>query len=77
MSSVIIAVGAIVAIVVGIILTLTYSEDQRIGCPHCQLEFTTDLLLFMGNSMTHCPFCHKWVSVRKYEDRLEAKKPFT
>lgn len=77
MSSLIIVVGVILAIIVGIVLTLTYSADQNIKCPHCELEFATDLLLLMNNSMAQCPFCHKWITIRKLQDRLEVKRSFT
>jgi len=77
MSAIMLVIGVLIAVVVGILLTLTYSEEQHIRCPHCELEFTADLLLFMGNSMAQCPFCHKWSFVRKLQDRIEVKKPFT
>ena len=77
MSAIIIVISIIIAIVIGIVLTLTYLEEQHIKCPHCGLEFTRDLLLLKNNSTTQCPFCHKWIIVKKLEDRLEAKRLFT
>ena len=77
MSGVIIAISVILVIIVAIILKLKYSADQHLLCPHCKLEFTADLLLFMDNSMNQCPFCHKWVLVKKIQNGLEVKKPFT
>jgi uncharacterized paraquat-inducible protein A len=70
-------IGSIIAVIVVIILTLTYSEDQHLRCPLCELEFTADLIFFMDNSMAQCPFCHKWITIKKYQDRLDAKRLFT
>ena len=68
--SLIIALGIIIAIV----MTLKYSANQHIKCPHCELEFTTDLLLFQDNTLSLCPFCHRWIMVRRIQDRLVARK---
>lgn len=76
MSPLIIVLVIVLGVIVAIVMTLNYSANQNIKCPYCELEFMTDLLLLKDNTISQCPFCHRWITVRKLQDRLVAKKLF-
>jgi uncharacterized paraquat-inducible protein A len=76
MSPLIIVLVLVLGIIVAIVMAIDYSANQHIKCPYCDLEFMTDLLLLKDSTLSQCPFCHKWITVRKMRDRLIARKLF-
>lgn len=77
MSTIIIAVIVILLLSVAIVMMVKYAANKTLRCPHCQLEFATDLFLIQDNSLLVCPFCHRWIWVTKSLDNYIAKKLFT
>jgi hypothetical protein len=76
MSTIIIAVIVILLFVVAILMMIRYAANKTLMCPHCQLEFATDLFLIQDNGLLGCPFCHRWIIVRKTFDKYVTKKLF-
>lgn len=74
MPLIIIAVVALLLLSVAIILTINYTANQSITCPHCQLEFITDLFQIRGRALLTCPFCHNWILVTKAFEEYMAEK---
>jgi len=73
MSSIII-VGILICVVAAIILSIHIRPNQPLRCPHCQLEFTSDLFLFQENALVQCPFCHRWMTAQKIKERYQARR---
>jgi len=76
MSSIIIAVIVILLISIAIIMMIKYTASQSLTCPHCQLEFVTDLFQIQDKALLTCPFCHRWILVTKSFEKYVAKKLF-
>jgi uncharacterized Zn-finger protein len=65
-----IALGVIGAI----ILTLRITPDQTITCPHCGLEFTTDLYTFHDHALVSCRYCRRWMHAHSIRGTYYAEK---
>ena len=59
-----------------LVLMIKFTAGQNIMCPHCKLEFATDLFLIGNSGLATCPFCHQWISVTKSSGIVIVKKLF-
>ena len=73
MSSIIAIVVGVLIVVIVALLMVKYRENQNLMCPHCQLEFVSDLFLIQDNCLLACPFCHHWILVTKSFDKYVTK----
>ena len=73
---IVVAVTILLFTVIAIAMMVKYTANQNLICPHCELEFTTDLFVIMGNSLLACPFCRRWVLVVKSFNSYVTKKLF-
>ncbi len=76
MASIVIAVVVVLFLIVALALMVRYAANQSLLCPHCGLEFNSDLFLIQNHALLTCPFCQKWILATKSADRYEAKKLF-
>lgn len=76
MSPIIIAVVVILFVSIALVLMIKYAANQSLRCPHCELEFDTNLFLIKNNALLVCPFCQRWILATKSFDRYVAKKLF-
>ena len=74
MSPIIIGFIILLGIMVAVILSIRMKPNQPLKCPHCLLDFTSDLFLFQENALVQCPFCNKWMTARKIQEKYYAKK---
>jgi len=77
MSPLIIVFIVLIGVIVAVILSIRIQPNQSLNCPHCQLEFTSDLLLFQESALVQCPFCHKWMTAKKVREKYQARKIFS
>ena len=77
MSPTIIGFVILIGIIVAIILSIRIKPNQSLTCPHCQIEFSSDLFLFQENALVQCSFCHKWMAASKTQEKYHAKKIFS
>lgn len=77
MSLIIIIFIILVGIIVAIILSIHIQPNQPLKCPHCQLEFITDLFIFQESALVQCPFCNKWMTAKKKQKKYQARKIFS
>lgn len=77
MIPIIIAFIILIGIIVAVVLSIHVKPNQQLKCPHCELEFVSDLFLFQESALVQCPFCHKWMSAKKVRERYQTKKIFT
>ena len=66
----------LIGVIVAVILSIHIKPNQSLECPHCQLEFISDLFLFQENALVQCPFCHKWMTAQKMQEKYHARKIF-
>jgi len=67
---------AVVIISVVLLLSLNYKGNETLKCPHCELDFTTDLFFLKNSTLVACPFCRRWMVVTRVMDRNLVKKLF-
>ena len=51
MSPTIIGFVVLIGIIVAIVLSIRIKPNQSLSCPHCQIEFRSDLFLFQENAL--------------------------
>jgi len=79
---IIVMIPVIIAVIVTffasvvLVLMVKLMANQNIMCPHCKLEFVTDLFLIGNSGLVACPFCHQWISVTKSSGIVVVKKLF-
>ncbi|MCK5402931.1 hypothetical protein KAI60_02350 [Candidatus Bathyarchaeota archaeon] len=66
----------LIILVIAILLKINYKAEQKIRCPFCQLEFVADLFILGSSTLVICPFCHKWLSVKKFQDKYIIRRLF-
>jgi uncharacterized Zn-finger protein len=66
----------LIGVMVAVILSIHINPNQSIECPHCKLEFVSDLFLLQENTLVQCPFCHKWMTAQKVREKYHARKIF-
>ncbi len=66
----------LIGVIVAVLLSIRIKSNQSLACPHCQLEFVSDLFLFQDNALVQCPFCHKWMAAQKIQEKYQARKIF-
>ena len=76
MMPIIVAVVVILFIAIALALMIKYASNQSLRCPHCGLEFDTDLFLVQNHALLVCPFCQQWILATKSTDKYVAKKLF-
>ena len=66
----------VLLVIAALILSFRLKPNQTISCPHCDLQFTKDLLLFQERALVQCQFCHKWMRASKINNQYYAQKIF-
>ena len=74
MSAILLPLALIAA--VALILSLRLKTNQTMTCPHCELQFTKDVLLLQENALVQCRFCQKWMRARKIQNHYYTQKIF-
>ena len=77
MISIVVVAIAVLFFVMTLILMVKYTSSKGLTCPHCGLEFNTDLFLIQDYALLSCPFCHRWILVKKSSDSYIANRLFT
>ena len=76
MFPIVIVFVVLIGVIVAVILSIRINPNQSLECPHCQLEFVSDLFLLQENALVQCPFCHKWMTAQKVREKYHARKIF-